>query len=801
MPTFMVSNTRYLRNKMEEFQYVLQENNIQVAIVSETWFTPEQPEEMSNIDGFTLFSKPRPIQTGGGVAIYVCDKFYARKLEIEVPPELECTWIFTRPPRLPREVTGLAVCAVYLPPGSPHQELLHDHLVETVDHLRTKYADIGICIGGDFNRMDVKQLCTCTNMKQIVNIPTRQDAILDLIITNLGRFYKPCSTIAPVGMSDHRTVIVTPKQHTQSNVVRKKTVRPMPDSRVRSFGTWITSHDWSEVASKEGSQAMTTAFYSTLHQKMDEHFPTRRIKLHIKDKPWMTPAIKALLSKRQKAFVAGKTNKWKALRNKTQSRIKRARQSFYKSKVQNLKKLDPANWHDEIRSMANIGKTSPTISVEGIAVEDTKATADAINVTLSNITKALPPLDTTYLPAFLPSPMPPQIKVWEMYNKLSNIRVGKAAGPDNVTGRLTKEFACELSTPLTWILNASLAEGRVPWEWREATVIPLAKTKPPSVNELRPVSLTSLLAKVCESFVAEHILKDITPNIDAKQFGGLPGRSTTHCLVDIMHLLYKNSDRTGTVSGPGPDRLFQSVRPCRPHHCRNTSVRPRVQTSSRTVVMRFLVRETTTGSVSGNTLRMGGLNMRAAQNSVSHHWKFVDDLNLIETKQIQDQSSLQRDLSDLESWTEESKMKLHPKKCKVMHFCFTRIPPTLPSVQIDGHVLQTVQIAKLLGVWIQTDLKWDTQVNHMSTQGSKRLFILKRLKQFNLPTTDLTAVYTTYVRPVLEYAAPEGMQDYPGEKVRQLRRRLCTAWSSTIENKTGTAVPPLREETVEQCAL
>ena len=164
--------------------------------------------------------------------------------------------------------------------------------------------------------------------------------------------------------------------------------------------------------------------------------------------------------------------------------------------------------------MINMGKSSTTINIEGIPASNTKAIADTINTTLSSITKALPPLNTKCLPAFLPAPVPPKIQVWEMYNKLRRIRTRKAAGPDNITGRLTKEFAYELSTPLTWILNSSLAEGRVPREWREATVIPLPKTNPPSVNELRPVSLTSLLAKVCESFIAELILADIAPNID-----------------------------------------------------------------------------------------------------------------------------------------------------------------------------------------------------------------------------------------------------------------------------------------------
>ena len=36
--------------------------------------------------------------------------------DIAVPDELECVWVMVRPNRLPREVSAIAVCAVYIPP-------------------------------------------------------------------------------------------------------------------------------------------------------------------------------------------------------------------------------------------------------------------------------------------------------------------------------------------------------------------------------------------------------------------------------------------------------------------------------------------------------------------------------------------------------------------------------------------------------------------------------------------------------------------------------------------------------------
>ncbi|XP_078589510.1 uncharacterized protein LOC144869879 [Branchiostoma floridae x Branchiostoma japonicum] len=99
-------------------------------------------------------------------------------------------------------------------------------------------------------------------------------------------------------------------------------------------------------------------------------------------------------------------------------------------------------------------------------------------------------------------------------------------------------------------------------------------------------------------------------------------------------------------------------------------------------------------------------------------------------------------------------MKLNPGKCKAMQVCFVRNPPPPPVLTIGGCELEVVSIAKCLGVIFQSDLKWVTHVVEMTKKGKQRLYLLCRLKQFQLPTQDLLTVYPCFVRPVLEYATP-----------------------------------------------
>ena len=76
-----------------------------------------------------------------------------------------------------------------------------------------------------------------------------------------------------------------------------------------------------------------------------------------------------------------------------------------------------------------------------------------------------------------------------------------------------------------------------------ANVIRLPKTSPPVSIEkyIRPISLTPIVAKVFESIIMKWVDETIEGEIDAKQFGGISGTSTTDVLVELVHMWY--SDR------------------------------------------------------------------------------------------------------------------------------------------------------------------------------------------------------------------------------------------------------------------
>ncbi|KAI8495026.1 hypothetical protein Bbelb_270120 [Branchiostoma belcheri] len=105
-----------------------------------------------------------------------------------------------------------------------------------------------------------------------------------------------------------------------------------------------------------------------------------------------------------------------------------------------------------------------------------------------------------------------------------------------------------------------------------------------------------------------------------------------------------------------------------------------------------------------------------------------------------------------------------------------RTPPPLPPLSIAGVPLTEVHVVKLLGMYVQADLGLNTQVNNMIKKGSQRLFMLRKLTQFNLSRSELLTCYKTFVRPTVEYAAPAwhaGLTTQQRGRIETIQKRAC----------------------------
>ena len=65
-------------------------------------------------------------------------------------------------------------------------------------------------------------------------------------------------------------------------------------------------------------------------------------------------------------------------------------------------------------------------------------------------------------------------------------------------------------------------------------------------------------------------------------------------------------------------------------------------------------------------------------------------------------------------------------------------------------LVQQVQTHKHLGITFSNDLRWNAHLNHICSKAYKRINVLRKLK-FTLDRNTLETIYTTFIRPLLEY--------------------------------------------------
>ena len=127
------------------------------------------------------------------------------------------------------------------------------------------------------------------------------------------------------------------------------------------------------------------------------------------------------------------------------------------------------------------------------------------------------------------------------------MKENKSPGVDGISPKILKETVEQISSPLAHVFNMSLQEEIVPLEWKEANIIPLFKkgSRNKTVN-YRPVSLTSVICKLLEAIIRDHMMDFLIKHklINPSQHGFLKGRS---CLTNFFFFVEEIT--THPVSG------------------------------------------------------------------------------------------------------------------------------------------------------------------------------------------------------------------------------------------------------------
>ena len=91
-------------------------------------------------------------------------------------------------------------------------------------------------------------------------------------------------------------------------------------------------------------------------------------------------------------------------------------------------------------------------------------------------------------------------------------------------------------------------------------------------------------------------------------------------------------------------------------------------------------------------------------------------------------NTLQDDLSSLSEFASKKLLKIKEKKTQVMKFNFARNSDFPPGLEIENfeNMVEVTTDAKLLGVIITNDLKWEANTDYICTKAFKKMWTLRK---------------------------------------------------------------------------
>ena len=105
-------------------------------------------------------------------------------------------------------------------------------------------------------------------------------------------------------------------------------------------------------------------------------------------------------------------------------------------------------------------------------------------------------------------------------------------------------------------------------------------------------------------------------------------------------------------------------------------------------------------------------------------WKYVDDTTVCQTIPRDSLGNVQHAVTAVEDWSRSQRMQLNADKCKEMVIDFKKISHNFSPLEVDGNELPVTDCAKILGVTISSDLKWNNHIVGCIKKANKRLHFI-----------------------------------------------------------------------------
>ena len=622
--------------------------------------------------------------------------------------------------------------------------------------------------------------------------PTRQNNILDLVLTNAPENIVNLSCVSAKTMdlsSDHNLMFFDILLHIKSTGFDKRTVF---DFHHADWNGLYHALNHINLSPNESSDINTDwkQWKDLFLGAAADYIPLKTFKRR-SSPPWIDGEVRRLLSKkdscRKKAKLSSSANLWEKfrdLRRAAKTLVRTKRREYFQKLPSLLKSNSKKFWsvfkstskHSNIPSKMSWTQQDSTFSTAENPVDIVNllnryfySVFKHSDTTDDHFSSVAPDNDTTDLTTISDISLTEE----EVCVVLKALDEAKATGPDKIPALLLKNCAVNISSSLCQLFNKSLSCGILPSEWKLANISPIPKRNPiHDVTNYRPISLLSLVSKVFELCIYNRLIEHVYGQIYELQYGFLRGRSTTSQLLHILHQVLNVLEQKKQVDivyldfAKAFDKVNHDLLLVKLH---NFGIRGNLLRWLRDFLSGRFQRVTALGVTSKPLPVLSGvpqgsilgpllfiIYINDLPKCVSHDTTmamFADDTKCHRPiKNSQDKETLQSDLDNITNWCHDWKMELNQSKCGVLHLTRSR-EPTITQYTVLGTPVNRPNSQKGLGMSITGDLKWNKQVQEISSKANKMLGFVKRTAYMIGNQSVRKALYLTLVRSQLAYGS------------------------------------------------
>ena len=319
---------------------------------------------------------------------------------------------------------------------------------------------------------------------------TQTPHILDLALTS-DAFVQGVQYLAPVGFSDHCIIHMVCEWESQHHLTNDPKLN-YSKGDYSGFRTYIIDRlKTIDLIIPSDVEEASSALNLIILEGTHKYVPLSKGNTWKRKSNWNCPIddqTRLLIKKKHRLWTRYiKTrdpvthNNYKITRNAIKQVI-RNQEKAHQHAIAAECKLNPKKFWGYVKSKSNIKNTMGNIKVcdsngkADIIVDDERKSnvfADYFSTVFSHEPDT--EIDKLHNINYQYNMSDLNISRDTVQDKLSNLRIDKSPGPDNIHPRVLKELQDQLSVPTAKLYNVSLQTGKLPEEWRQSTITAIHK--------------------------------------------------------------------------------------------------------------------------------------------------------------------------------------------------------------------------------------------------------------------------------------------------------------------------------------